>query len=66
MIADSYRAPIRAIATSAVREALNQDEFLRRVKTEAGITIEVASGFEEARLIHLGVLRLSRSLRRDI
>ncbi len=57
MIADSYRASIRAIATSAVREALNQDEFLRRVKTEAGITIEVASGFEEARLIHLGVLQ---------
>ncbi len=57
MIADSYRAPIRAIATSAVREAVNQDEFLRRVKSEAGISIEVASGFEEARLIHLGVLQ---------
>ncbi|HTY10282.1 MAG TPA: Ppx/GppA phosphatase family protein [Bacteroidota bacterium] len=57
MIADSYHASIRAIATSAVREALNQDEFLRLVKTEAGIKIEVASGFEEARLIHLGVLQ---------
>ncbi|HTR82104.1 MAG TPA: Ppx/GppA phosphatase family protein [Bacteroidota bacterium] len=57
MIADSFHAPIRAIATSAVREAMNQDEFLRRAKSEAGITIEVASGFEEARLIHLGVLQ---------
>ncbi|HTX19732.1 MAG TPA: Ppx/GppA phosphatase family protein [Bacteroidota bacterium] len=57
MIANVYRAPIRAIATSAVREALNQDEFLRRVKSEAGISIEVASGFEEARLIHMGVLQ---------
>ncbi len=57
MIADSYRAPVRAVATSAVREALNQDEFLRLVKAETGIAIEVASGIEEARLIHLGVLQ---------
>ncbi len=57
MIADSRRATIRAVATSAVREALNQDEFLRRVKSETGITIEIASGFEEARLIHFGVLQ---------
>ncbi len=57
MIADSYDAAIRAVATSAVREALNQDEFLRRVKTLTGIKLEIASGFEEARLIHLGVLQ---------
>jgi exopolyphosphatase / guanosine-5'-triphosphate,3'-diphosphate pyrophosphatase len=56
-IAGSFRASIRAIATSAVREALNQDEFVRRAKIETGITIEVASGFEEARLIHLGILQ---------
>lgn len=56
-IADSMNAPIRAIATSAVREALNQDDFRRRVRTETGITVEVASGSEEARLIHLGVLQ---------
>src|SRR5438477_5850953 len=29
-IADSAGAPIRAVATSAVREAENRDEFLRR------------------------------------
>jgi exopolyphosphatase / guanosine-5'-triphosphate,3'-diphosphate pyrophosphatase len=57
IIAASLRAPIRAVATSAVREALNQDEFIRRVKSETGITLEIASGFEEARLIHLGVLQ---------
>jgi exopolyphosphatase / guanosine-5'-triphosphate,3'-diphosphate pyrophosphatase len=57
MVADSLRAPIRAVATSAVREALNQDDFIRRVKAETGIKLEVASGFEEARLIHLGVLQ---------
>jgi exopolyphosphatase/guanosine-5'-triphosphate,3'-diphosphate pyrophosphatase len=57
MVADSLRAPVRAVATSAVREALNQDDFLRRVKAETGIKLEITSGFEEARLIHLGVLQ---------
>jgi exopolyphosphatase/guanosine-5'-triphosphate,3'-diphosphate pyrophosphatase len=40
-----------------VREALNQDDYLRRVKAETGIKLEIASGFEESRLIHLGVLQ---------
>jgi exopolyphosphatase/guanosine-5'-triphosphate,3'-diphosphate pyrophosphatase len=56
-IAVSFRASIHAVATSAVREALNQKDFLYRVKRETGISIEVASGIEEARLIHLGVLQ---------
>ena len=56
-IAEAFNAPVRAIATSAVREALNQDEFIRRAKTEAGIKIEVASGVEEARMIYLGVVQ---------
>jgi len=56
-IADSSNAQVRAIATSAVREALNKDEFVRRVRTETGIRVEIASGVEEARLIHLGVLQ---------
>ncbi len=46
-----------AVATSAVREASNRDEFLDRAKREIGIDVEVISGFEEARLIHLGVLQ---------
>lgn len=56
-IADGYNASIRAVATSAVREALNQEEFIRRVKSEAGIKLEVASGAEEARMIYLGVVQ---------
>lgn len=56
-LADALHAPIRAVATSAVREALNQDMFLRRVKAETGITVEVISGYEEARLIYLGHLQ---------
>jgi exopolyphosphatase/guanosine-5'-triphosphate,3'-diphosphate pyrophosphatase len=56
-VADAYRSDVRAIATSAVREATNRQEFQRRVRSETGIRIEIASGFEEARLIHLGVLQ---------
>jgi len=56
-IADASRAPVRAVATSAVREALNQDVFIKRVKAETGITVEIVSGVEEARLIYLGVLQ---------
>ena len=56
-VAVAYNAPIRAIATSAVREALNQNEFIRRVYTDLDIKIEIASGFEEARLIYLGIIQ---------
>ncbi|WP_242392465.1 Ppx/GppA phosphatase family protein [Anaeromyxobacter oryzisoli] len=51
-----YRARVRAVATSAVREARNRDAVVRRVRDEAGLTLEVVSGREEARLICLGVL----------
>ncbi len=47
---------ITAVATSAVREADNRNEFTERARIEAGVDIEVVSGVEEARLIHLGVL----------
>lgn len=56
-IAQSYNAPVRAVATSAVRESLNRDEFINRVYEETGIEIEIISGIEEARLIYLGVLQ---------
>jgi exopolyphosphatase/guanosine-5'-triphosphate,3'-diphosphate pyrophosphatase len=56
-LSDSAGASLRAIATSAVREAKNQNEFIKRAANEAGVKIEVASGFEEARFIYLGVLQ---------
>jgi len=56
-LADSASAPLRAIATSAVREAKNQNVFIERALKEAGVKIEIASGFEEARFIYLGILQ---------
>ena len=46
---------IRAVATSAIRDTSNQAEFLSRASEAAGTPVEIISGREEARLIHLGV-----------
>lgn len=56
-IADVHGATVVAVATSAVREAENREEFIRRAAVEAGTSIRVISGVEEARLIHLGALQ---------
>lgn len=55
-IARSHDASIRAVATSAVREAKNRGDFIKRVRKTTGLEVEVVSGTEEARLIHLGAL----------
>jgi len=58
-MADQYKkldvAGVRAVATSAVRDARNQAEFLGRASQSAGTVVDVISGREEARLIYLGV-----------
>ncbi len=56
-IAESHGASLRATATSAVRESLNKNEFLEDIFNSTGVQIEVISGLEEARLIHLGILK---------
>ncbi|HTZ58824.1 MAG TPA: Ppx/GppA phosphatase family protein [Acidobacteriaceae bacterium] len=47
---------VRAVATSALRDARNAMAFLAWVKSETGWEVEIISGLEEARLIHRGVM----------
>jgi exopolyphosphatase/guanosine-5'-triphosphate,3'-diphosphate pyrophosphatase len=56
-VAEVHGAPVTAVATSAVREAENRDALIDRAWSEAGVHVNVISGLEEARLIHLGVLQ---------
>jgi exopolyphosphatase/guanosine-5'-triphosphate,3'-diphosphate pyrophosphatase len=46
---------IIALATAAVREADNKEDFVNRVRDLADLDVRVISGQEEARLIYLGV-----------
>ena len=48
---------IRAVATSAVREARNGGEFIEEIARQNKLRVRVVSGQEEARLIYLGVRR---------
>ena len=55
-IMDSYGVVrYRAVATSAVREAVNRDTFLDRVRLRTGIDVEVIDGSEENRLSYVAV-----------
>jgi len=55
-VINSYHVEaIAVVATSAVRDAANRDEFLEQVKREAGFDVEVISGKEEAHRTLLGI-----------
>lgn len=70
--ADSHGvARMRAVATSAAREAANSDLLVDRIQQSSGIELEIISGEEEARLINLAVshelkLKNKRALLIDI
>jgi exopolyphosphatase / guanosine-5'-triphosphate,3'-diphosphate pyrophosphatase len=51
---------VRVVATSALRDARNSQAFLEWVRSATGWRVEIISGVEEARLIHLGLVSGSR------
>lgn len=62
---------IRAVGTSALRDASNSHILIDRIASQSGIQIEIINEIEEARLIHLAVqqvidLRSKRALLIDI
>ena len=56
---------IYAMATSAVRDALNRDVFINRVYEETGVRIEVLSGEDEARMGYVGAVKGLKDLDND-
>ena len=57
---DSGADSVRAVATSALRDARNSQAFLEWVRSATGWKVEIISGLEEARLIHLGLVSTLR------
>lgn len=53
--ADLQADAIAGIGTSAVRGAVNRNEFIREIKKRFDIDIEIVDGLEEAKLIYQGV-----------
>jgi exopolyphosphatase / guanosine-5'-triphosphate,3'-diphosphate pyrophosphatase len=51
---------VRVVATAALRDARNSRTFVEWVRSTTGWTIEIISGLEEARLIHLGIVSAGR------
>lgn len=52
-----HKAEIKAVATSAVREAENKSDFVKQVHNSTGIKVKVIDGETEAGLIYKGVQR---------
>lgn len=51
---------VRVLATSALRDARNSQAFIEWVRSATGWRVEIISGVEEARLIHLGLVTSPR------
>jgi len=55
IISNSFNTPIKAVATSAVREADNQNDFINYIENETGVKIEVINGKREAEMIYKAI-----------
>lgn len=56
-IRDIPPAQVRVVGTKALRMAKNADTFLKQAEKALKHSIEIVSGYEEARLVYLGVSR---------
>ncbi|MBX2975692.1 MAG: hypothetical protein KF721_06130 [Ignavibacteriaceae bacterium] len=56
-ICRKHNAELIVVATSAVRESKNKNEFINEIQNKLGIRINVLEGEEEAKLIYLGVTK---------
>ena len=61
-IPDSHGDQVHVVATGVVREAVNQDAFLKRLRQELGIQARVLKEDEEAELTLLGVCSTLKAL----
>src|SRR6266850_985797 len=57
---------VRVVATSALRDARNSRAFVEWVRAATGWNVEIISGLEEGRLIHLGILANMRLTSRRV
>jgi exopolyphosphatase/guanosine-5'-triphosphate,3'-diphosphate pyrophosphatase len=55
LLANTYKARIIAVATSAIRDSSNKKEFIDRIFSATGIIVEVITGTREAELIFSGI-----------
>lgn len=56
LLASMHIGNVRAVATAAVRDARNGNDFINAVERECGLSITAIDGEEEARLSALGVV----------
>ena len=59
IVRESALKQLDVVGTAALRDAADGAEFIRRVADEAGLSIRLISGHEEARYAALGVLALA-------
>jgi len=55
LLSDSYKSKTKAVATSALRDAYNNHEFIDKIYSRTGIKIDIITGRREAELIFIGV-----------
>ncbi|MEW6652611.1 MAG: hypothetical protein AB1394_03985 [Bacteroidota bacterium] len=55
VLCEQYSANISAVATSAIRDSGNREEFVARIEKETGVKVKIISGEEEAELALLSL-----------